>query len=53
MTTLTRGPLPSRVYWARRLLLFSVVVGLVLTGVGVVKLAGGDPREPQQARLAG
>ena len=53
MTTLTRGPLPSRVYWARRLLLLSVVVGLVLTGVGVVKLAGGDPREPEQARLAG
>src|SRR5687767_989084 len=53
MTTLTRGPLPSRVYWARRLLLLSVVVGLVLTGVGVAKLAGGEPKEPEQARLAG
>jgi hypothetical protein len=53
MTTLTRGPLPSRVYWARRLLLFSVLVGLVLTGVGVAKLAGGDPKQPEQARLAG
>jgi len=53
MTTLTRGPLPPRVYWARRLLLFSVVVGLVLTGIGAVRIAGGDPSEPEQARLAG
>ena len=53
MTTMTRGPLPARVYWARRLLLVSVVVGLVLTGVGVVKLAGGAPSTPNQARLAG
>ncbi len=53
MTTLTRGPLPSRVYWARRLLLFSVVIGLVLTGVGIAKLAGGDPKQSEQARLAG
>lgn len=53
MTTMTRGPLPARVYWARRLLLVSVVVGLVLTGVGVVRLAGGDPSTPDQARLAG
>ena len=50
---MTRGPLPARVYWTRRLLLVSVVVGLVLTGVGVVKLAGGDPGTPEQARLAG
>ncbi|MGH3347918.1 MAG: hypothetical protein ACRDO4_13150 [Nocardioides sp.] len=53
MTTMTRGPLPPRVYWARRLLLLSVVIGLVLTGVGVVRLAGGGPSEPEQARLAG
>lgn len=53
MTTLTRGPLPPRVYWARRLVLVSVVVGLLLTGIGVVKLAGGDPDEPARARLAG
>ncbi len=53
MTSMTRGPLPARVYWTRRLLLVSVVVGLVLTGVGVVKLAGGDPGTPEQARLAG
>jgi hypothetical protein len=53
MTTMTRGPLPARVYWTRRLLLVAVVVGLVLTGVGVVKVAGGDQAPPDQARLAG
>ena len=53
MTTMTRGPLPARVYWVRRLLLLSVVVGLVFTGVGVAKLAAGDPSPPAQARLAG
>ena len=53
MTRLTRGSLPPRVYWARRLVLLTAVVGLVFTGVGVVRLASGDPREPDQARLAG
>ncbi len=53
MTRLTRGPLPPRVYWARRLVLLTAVVGLVFTGVGVTRLASGDPREPDQARLAG
>ncbi len=53
MTSMTRGPLPARVYWTRRLLLLAVVVGLVLTGVGVVKVAGGDPSPPDQAQLAG
>ncbi len=53
MTRLTRGPLPPRVYWARRLVLLTAVVGLVLTGVGVVRLTSGDSGEPAQARLAG
>jgi hypothetical protein len=53
MTSMTRGPLPARVYWARRVLLVAVVVGLVLTGVGVVRLVDGAPSAPEQAQLAG
>jgi len=41
MTAMTRGPLPARVYWTRRLLALSVAVGLVLGLVQLVSLAGG------------
>ena len=33
MTALTRGPLPARVYWRRRLLLALLVLGLVVVAV--------------------
>lgn len=51
MTALTRGPLPARVYWTRRVLLLAVVSALV---VGVVQLVaaatgGGAPEPTGQA----
>ena len=51
MTALTRGPLPARVYWRRRLLLLVVVLGLV---AGAVRLATLDAPEqrPQATQVA-
>lgn len=51
MTALTRGPLPARVYWTRRVLLLVVVTGLVVGLVQLVALAmgGGTPTPPDQA----
>ncbi|WP_432476351.1 hypothetical protein [Nocardioides sp. GXQ0305] len=44
MTALTRGPLPARVYWRRRLVLVLVVLGLV---VGAARLMGLGADAPQ------
>ena len=54
MTALTRGPLPARVYWTRRVLLLVVVSALVVGLVQLVSLAlgGGTPREPGQVAPA-
>jgi hypothetical protein len=51
MTALTRGPLPARVYWTRRVLLLAVVSALVVGLVQLVALAtgGGTPEPGQQA----
>ena len=53
MTALTRGPLPARVYWRRRLLVVLLVLGLV---VGVARLlglgAGGSQQAPQATQVA-
>jgi hypothetical protein len=51
MTALTRGPLPARVYWTRRVLLLVVVSALVVGVVQLVALAtgGGTPEPGQQA----
>lgn len=50
MTAMTRGPLPARVYWTRRLLALGVVLGLVVAVVQLVALAvGGSPDEPDRA----
>lgn len=55
MTALTRGPLPARVYWTRRILVIAVVCGLV---VGLVQLvafavgAGGTPEPDRAAPVA-
>src|SRR3954470_16369934 len=38
MPALTRGPLPARVYWVRRILALAVAVLLV---VGIARLLGG------------
>ena len=50
MTALTRGPLPARVYWRRRLLLILVALGLV---VGAARLLGlgsdGSSEQPPRA----
>jgi hypothetical protein len=50
MTAVTRprGPLPSRVYWFRRLLVLAVAVGLV---VGIARLLGGGGGEGGSAAL--
>jgi hypothetical protein len=39
MSALTRGPLPARVYWTRRIMVLGTVLLLV---VGVARLLGGD-----------
>lgn len=44
MTSLTRGPLPARVYWTRRLLVLLVAVTLV-AGVGWLLGRGSDAAE--------
>ncbi len=50
MTAMTRGPLPARVYWTRRLLALGVAVGLVLGLVQLVSLArGGSSGQPDRA----
>lgn len=51
MTALTRGPLPARVYWTRRVLLLVVVSALVVGVVQVLALAtgGGTPEPGQRA----
>ncbi|GAA1477901.1 hypothetical protein GCM10009623_23470 [Nocardioides aestuarii] len=51
MTALTRGPLPARVYWTRRVLLLVVVSALLVGVVQVVSWAtgGGSPDPKQQA----
>lgn len=47
---MTRGPLPARVYWTRRVLALAVVVGLVVAAFQLVSLAvGGSPSQPDQA----
>lgn len=48
-TTLTRGPLPARVYWVRRSLLLLLVLGLAWT---TTHLLGGDPEPPAKAKQA-
>ncbi len=54
MTALTRGPLPSRVYWTRRVLLLVVVAGVVVGLVQLVALAvgGGSATPPDRAAPA-
>lgn len=50
MTAMTRGPLPARVYWTRRILVIGVALGLVLAVVQLASLAlGGGSEEPDQA----
>ncbi|MGZ5398852.1 MAG: hypothetical protein ACXWDM_02485 [Nocardioides sp.] len=49
MTAMTRGPLPARVYWTRRLLVIGVVVGLLVAVVQLVSLAVGGAPEPDRA----
>lgn len=54
MTALTRGPLPARVYWRRRLVLLLVVVGLVVGSARVLgpgSDASGEDR-PQATQVA-
>lgn len=54
MTAMTRGPLPARVYWTRRILALVVVTGLVVGMVQLVALVvgAGSPREPDRAAPA-
>lgn len=51
MTAMTRGPLPARVYWTRRILVIAVVTALVVGMVQLVALVvgAGSPSEPEQA----
>lgn len=51
MTAMTRGPLPARVYWVRRVLAISLVTALVLGVVQLVSMlvGGGSPQEPDRA----
>lgn len=54
MTTLTRGPLPARVYWRRRIVVLGTALALV---VGIAQLLGrgsdGSSGPDDSARLAG
>ena len=54
MTAMTRGRLPARVYWTRRVLALVVVTGIVVGLVQLVSLAfgGGTPSEPDRATPA-
>lgn len=45
MTSLTRGPLPARVYWTRRVLLLGVAFALVF-GIARVLTLGSDASSP-------
>lgn len=50
MSALTRGPLPARVYWVRRVLLVALLTGLVVGSVQLVQLAAGlGGSDPDQA----
>lgn len=50
MTAMTRGPLPARVYWTRRILVIGVAVGLVVALLQLVSLAvGGTPAPSDEA----
>ena len=54
MTALTRGPLPARVYWRRRLLLALLVLGLVVVTVRLLG-SGSDAsteQRPQATQVA-
>mgnify|MGYP006150707977 CR=1 FL=1 len=55
MSALTRGPLPARVYWTRRLLVLGTVFLLVF-GIARVLTSGSDgssAEEPQAVQAAG
>lgn len=54
MTAMTRGPLPARVYWTRRIVALGVALGLVVAMVQLVALVvgGGSPQEPDRAAPA-
>lgn len=54
MTALTRGPLPARIYWTRRLLALVVVTGIVVGMVQLVALVvgAGSPKAPDRAAPA-
>lgn len=50
MSTLTRGRLPARVYWTRRIVVLAVLTGLFLGVAQLVRLAsGGGSGEPDRA----
>ncbi|QZY29429.1 hypothetical protein [Nocardioides coralli] len=50
MTTMTRGPLPARVYWFRRTVVLLALAGLVLGSTQLVRLAtGSSPEGPDRA----
>lgn len=49
MTSMTRGPLPARVYWTRRILVIAVALLLVL-GIAKVLTLGSDGSSDPQAR---
>lgn len=50
MTALTRGPLPARVYWTRRVLVLVVLAGLLLGTTQLIRVAtGSEPSQPDQA----
>ena len=47
---MTRGPLPARVYWTRRIVALVVVAGLVVALVQLASMAvGGSPSGPDRA----
>ena len=46
-TTMTRGPLPARVYWVRRSILLLLLLGLVWT---MTHVFGGDPEPRAKAQ---
>lgn len=50
MTALTRGPLPARVYWTRRVLVLGTVFLLVF---GVARMVGGAGQEEQAVQVSG